>query len=157
MNDFEVPPHAYGGARALVLLHARQMRAFLATWRDARAAGLRLPEVDDPAYVSLDALLLHVLRAARHYMIWCCEQLQLPDPGIDPAPRVETIEADADGFLAHLLERWASPLAEVPESVFEPQTYPAAWGTPYCVDAMLEHAVMHPLRHERQLQELLAG
>lgn len=157
MSSRAVPEHAYPGARALVLLHDQQMRSFLVTWRRARATGLVLPELSDPSYASMQALLLHVLRAARHYMIWCCEQLELPDPGIEHAPRVETIEADADDFLEHLLDRWATPLLGVPESAFEPKTYTSAWGTEYCLDAMLEHAVMHPLRHERQLLELMGG
>jgi hypothetical protein len=29
--------------------------------------------------------------------------------------------------------------------------------TPYSIDAMLEHAVMHPIRHSYQLEELMAA
>ena len=47
-------------------------------------------------------------------------------------------------------------LAEVPEERFEDREYPARWKTLYCVDAMLEHAVMHPIRHTFQLERLLA-
>ena len=39
-----------------------------------------LPKTDDPAYESLDTLLHHVFRAARGYMTWMCEVLELPDP-----------------------------------------------------------------------------
>jgi hypothetical protein len=35
--------------------------------------------------------------------------------------------------------------------------YPSRWGTEYCIDAMLEHAVMHPIRHEFQLRNLMGG
>jgi len=35
--------------------------------------------------------------------------------------------------------------------------YPSRWGTPYSIDAMLEHAVMHPIRHAYQLEKLMAG
>jgi hypothetical protein len=34
--------------------------------------------------------------------------------------------------------------------------FPSRWNVHYCIDAMLEHAVMHPIRHTFQLQELLA-
>lgn len=62
--------------RALVLLHDEQLRRFLVVWKQARAASVALPRTDDRAYVSLDALLHHVLRAARGYMTWMCEVLE---------------------------------------------------------------------------------
>ena len=48
--------YRYRGARALVLLHERELRAFLATFRRAQAWGVTLPETDDPDYASLAAL-----------------------------------------------------------------------------------------------------
>ncbi len=151
----ELPPYRYRGARALVLLHEQQMRRCLAVWKEAKAANITLPETADEDYESLETLLRHVLRAAGRYMVWMCKQLELPDPDIRPAPELATIEAEADGYLEHVLERWRSPLAEVPEEKFEPATYASNWGTPYCIDAMLEHAVMHPMRHAFQLEELM--
>ena len=78
--------------RALVLLHDEHLRRFLVVWKQARAASVTLPQTEDPAYVSLDTLLRHVLRAARGYMTWMCEVLELPDPEIlvtpDPAALV---------------------------------------------------------------------
>jgi hypothetical protein len=37
----------------------------------------------------------------------------------------------------------------------ETPEYPSRWQTRYCIDAMLEHAVMHPIRHAFQLEELM--
>jgi hypothetical protein len=131
------------------------MRQCLDVWKEAKAANVKLPETEDPSYASLEHLLYHILRAARGYMVWMCKQLELPDPEIEPAPDIATIEAEADSYLEHVLECWRLPLVNVPEEKFEPQTYVTGWGTPYCIDAMLEHAVMHPIRHEFQLRELL--
>lgn len=39
--------------------------------------------------------------------------------------------------------------------ISETPEYPSRWKTLYCVDAMLEHAVMHPIRHAFQLEELM--
>ena len=64
-------------------------------------------------------------------------------------------EKEADEYLVHLLEKWRTPLAEVPIDKFEHGTYTSRWGTDYCIDAMLEHAVMHPIRHEFQLKTLM--
>jgi len=157
MSDHELPSFAYRGARALVLLHERTLREFLATWRRARAAGIRLPSSEDPNYASLEHLLFHVLRAARGYLTWSCQVLELPDPALEPPPPVESVEREADTWLAHLLERWRnSPLATLEEERFH-GVHRSRWGVEYCVDAMLEHAVLHPMRHSFQLEELLGA
>jgi uncharacterized damage-inducible protein DinB len=146
--------YSYRGARALVLLHEQHLREFVAVWRRFRAANIALPATEDPAYASPEALLRHILGAARGYMTWMCEHLKLPDPQIRPVPEEGAIEGEADAFLEHVLERWRRPLVDVPEDAFE-TPYMSRWKVPYCVDAMLEHAVMHPIRHTFQLQELL--
>jgi hypothetical protein len=114
-----------------------------------------LPRTADPAYASLEALGRHVLSAAGGYMIWMCEMLALPDPGIRIAPNASAIVRDADEYLEHVLERWRDPLREVPDEKLETPEYPSKWETRYCIDSMLEHAVMHPIRHAFQLGELL--
>jgi hypothetical protein len=141
--------------RAMVLLHEAHLRRFVDTWRRALASSVRLPASDDPAYASLGALGQHVLGAARHYMVWMCEVLQLPDPGIQPAPDAVAILRDAEEYMEHVLERWRPPLCDVHNEQLETPDYPSEWQTRYCIDAMLEHAVMHPIRHAFQLEELI--
>lgn len=144
----------YRGARALVILHDREMRRFVDTWRRADAAGVALPPTPNTHYSSRAHLLRHVLRSARGYMVWMTSHLGLPDPGIDEPPEVEVVAERADAYLEHLLERWRTPLMEVPEERFE-VPYTSYWGEPFTIDSMLEHAVMHPIRHRFQLEELL--
>lgn len=139
----------------MVRLHEHHLRSFLATWKRAKACNVALPETDDPDYVSLEALLLHVCRAARGYMWWMCRALELPDPGIRNPPDVDHIETEAEDYVDHLARRWDGPLTQVPPERFEDKTYPTPWDVPYCIDSMLEHAVMHPIRHEFQLKELM--
>lgn len=149
-------PYAYGGARALVLLHERHLRSFLAVWKQAKTAGVVLPTTDDPSYASLETLLFHVCACARGYMTWSCRVLGLPSPEIRTPPEVTTIETEVDAYLEHLIERWRLPLAGVEEDRFFAAEYESGWKTRYCVEAMLEHAVMHPIRHQFQLESLLA-
>ena len=54
-----------------------------------------------------------------------------------------------------LLEKWRTPLCNVEPKLFEDKNYKSNWGVEYCIDAMLEHAVMHPIRHEFQLKNLI--
>jgi uncharacterized damage-inducible protein DinB len=150
----ELQNYRYRGARALVLLHEKSMREFLPVWRQAALAGLSLPATSDPNYASLASLLHHVFRASRGYMTWLCEKLALPDPGIDPAPEASAVEREADRYLEHLLESWRKPLAEVEEERFQ-QIFKTRWGEDMSCEGMLEHAVMHPVRHRFQLEELM--
>lgn len=140
----------------MVVLHETHMRRFLAYWRRAKEAEVRLPATDDPDYKSLDALLRHVVGCARGYLMWMCANLDLPDPEILPVPDAEQIESRVDDYLEHVMERWRSPLCDVPEERFD-ETFQSPWGIVYSIDAMLEHAVMHPIRHAFQLAELLGG
>jgi hypothetical protein len=141
--------------RALVLLHDEHVRRFLIVWKQARASSVVLPTSEDPAYASLETLLRHVLSAARGYMIWMCEVLELTDPQIRMAPAATDLAADADSYMEHVLAQWRAPLLDVGDDRLESPEYPSRWQTRYCIDAMLEHAVMHPVRHAFQLEELM--
>jgi hypothetical protein len=140
----------------MVLLHEEHLRRFLQTWRLALATSVTLPPTEDPAYASLGALGRHVLSAAGEYLVWICEALTLPDPGIRRAPDVAAIVRDADEYVEHVLDRWRdSPLRQVANEQLETPEYPTSWQSRYCIDSMLEHAVMHPIRHVFQLDELI--
>ena len=154
MPVHELQNYRYRGARALVLLHERALRALLPVWRRAKAAQITLPSTKDPDYASLESLLHHVLSAARGYTTWLCEKRGLPDPGIDPAPEAVRVEQDAESYVEHLLERNRLALAEVKAEDFE-KVSKSRWGVDISVECMMEHAVMHPERHRFQLEELL--
>lgn len=141
--------------RALVELHERHLRLFVAAWREAERADLDLPEPHEGHYASRAALLRHVLAASRGYLTWMAERLDLADPVVDPAPGVEVVAAGADAYLEHLLERWRVSLRLVEPAQLEDRLHPI-WGVAYTIDSMLEHAVMHPIRHTYQLEELMA-
>lgn len=147
--------YAYGGARALVALHDQHMRSFLATWQKVKSAGIVLPQTTDPAYKSMETLLRHPLKSSRGYIVWICQKLDLPDPEINSVPEIEQIEQSAEKFLEHLLQRWQLPLRDIPEERFFDRTYTSNWDAEYCIEAMLEHAVLHPIRHEFQLLHLV--
>jgi len=151
----ELQEYKYQGARSLVLLHGKHIRSFVEIWLEAKKMELILPDTDDADYASLESLLVHVLNSSRNYIKWICRQLNLPDPGIKPPPEKEFIAEELSDYINHLLEKWSLPLAELEENFFFGHTYVSNWGTEYCIEAMLEHAVMHPIRHEFQLSNLM--
>ena len=148
-------PYRSRAVRALVLLHEEHLRRFVRTWRLALANSVTLPATENPVYASLGALGQHVLSAAREDMLWMCEKLALPDPGIRVAPDAAAIVGEAEGYMEHVLERWRASLREVSDDRLEAPEYPSRWQTRYCIDSMLEHAVMHAMRHTFQLEELM--
>lgn len=150
------PDHfEYGGARTLCRLHEQRMVSFVKTWQEARGKGVTLPATKDPSYESLETLLHHVLSASIGYMTWCCEVLGLPDPGMPDLPAADALAKDPMPYAEGILDRWRSPLAGIKIKQFYVGEHESKWRTKYCIDAMLEHAVMHPTRHEFQLHELM--
>ena len=68
----------------------------------------------------------------------------------------QTVLSAAGGYMTWMCEvLWRAPLREVSDDRLETPEYPSQWKTRYCIDSMLEHAVMHPVRHAFQLDELL--
>ncbi len=155
MDSMAVREYKYNGARSQVILHERHLTSILKTWREAKGLDITLPETEDSDYQSLDTFLRHIFRAARGYMNWMCNKLDLPDPEIRPVPKADIIDSEANEYLKHLLDKWRLPLVDIEEGQFYSPTYTSRWGVEYCIDAMLEHAVMHPIRHEFQLRNLI--
>jgi|GEM_PF-153199 len=147
---------AYRGARALVALHERELRAFVAAWRRFEGSGVPLPETDDVHYSSPQHLLRHVLRAAGNYLTWVCRQVGLPDPGVPEAPALEEIAGQAEAYAERVLALWRTALRDLPPERTEDRAHTSNWGAPMTVESMLEHAVVHPMRHTFQLEELMA-
>jgi uncharacterized damage-inducible protein DinB len=157
MSSKSLKKYRYNGARSLVLLHEKHLESCVKTWQGAKSLKIELPETDDVNYKSLDTLLRHILRASRGYITWMCDKLNLPDPEIEKTPESEIIEDKVEGYVSHLLEKWCLPLSDIEEDKFYSPTYTSRWGVNYCIDAMLEHAVMHPIRHEFQLRHLITN
>jgi hypothetical protein len=157
MNEQWPDKFEYRGAKALCRLHEERLLSVVHTWEEARKKGVVLPETEDRSYESLDSLLFHILACAGGYLKWCCEVLDLPDPEISPLPPASEVAADPVGMARKILARWRTPLAGVEEMRFYRPEHSSRWSVLYCVDAMLEHAVMHPVRHEFQLRALIAN
>ncbi len=147
--------YSHRGVRTLTILHERNLREFLQVWQQFTASSRSLPTTHDPSYASPEQLLRHVLGCARHYMVWMCEKLELPDPGIVQVPSAEDIEVRAQEYLDHVVHQWRHPLIHLTEKASDRAVFKSAWGVEYCIDGMLEHAVMHPVRHTFQLRELM--
>jgi uncharacterized damage-inducible protein DinB len=151
MSDFKSR-----AVRSLVELHEIEMRKFFETWDRFVASGAPMPEARGRAeYESRDHLLGHVCRCARSYLTWIGEQLGRPVRDVDPEPDSLKIAPRAKEFMAGVLEAWRRHLPAVVDEEMMPVTYKSRWGVQMTIESMLEHAVVHPMRHRIQLDRIL--
>ena len=142
--------------RSLVDLHETEMRRFLETWDRFVASGAPMPDArGDADYQSRDHLVGHVVRAARNYLTWIGEQLGRPVKDVDMENDSLKIAPRFKAFVEEILAAWRRHLPAVEDAELEPATYKSRWGVLFSIESMLEHAVVHPMRHRYQLERLL--
>jgi uncharacterized damage-inducible protein DinB len=142
--------------RSCVELHEIELERFFDTWQQFRMSGTPLPTTADPAYASPDDLGGHVLRAARNYLTWIGECVKRPVTDIDLDNERLGVAAKGRAFMNEVLAAWRRHLADLEDSELPPAAFTSRWGEPYSIEQMLEHAVVHPMRHRIQLQRLMA-
>lgn len=143
--------------RSCVELHEVELWRFYEVWERFCASDTQLPKTEDPSYASAEHLGGHVFRAARGYLTWIGEFVGRPvtdvDADTDPLSIARKGRAFADGVLA----AWRRHLALLEDGEMTPVTRKSRWGEDYTIEQMLEHAVVHPMRHRIQLERLMSG
>jgi len=142
--------------RSLVELHEHELRSFLEVWGRFVAADLPLPDGHgDESYASRERLAGHVLLAARGYLTRIGEWLGRPVTDVDADQDPQQVAARATRFAGEVLAAYRRHLAPVTSEELEPQTHRTRWGELMSVEMLLEHAVVHPMRHRIQLERIL--
>lgn len=142
--------------RSLVDLHERELRSFLEVWRRFAAADLPLPEAHgDEHYASRERLVGHVLMAARSYMTRIGEWVGRPVNDVDDSRDPHDIAGRPAQFADDVLAGYRRHMAHITDQELEPQVHRARWGDLMSVENLLEHAVVHPMRHRIQLERIL--
>jgi hypothetical protein len=141
---------------SLVELHERELRSFLEVWDRFLGAGAPMPEArGDKSYESRETLGAHVLMAARGYLVrigeWVGRPMSDVDGSQDPSDIAGRMPQFADGVLA----AYRRHLNAVTGAELEAQSHKTRWGELYSVEMLLEHAVVHPMRHRIQLERIL--
>ncbi len=143
--------------RSCVDLHEIELRRFYDTWEAFRASGMSLPHTDDPSYASVEDLVGHVLRSARSYLTWIGECVKRPVTDVDQDHDSASVARKGPVFMDGVLAAWRQHLAALEDSELAPATCKSWWGEDYNIEQMLEHAVVHPMRHRIQLERLMAA
>jgi len=143
---------------SLVELHEREMQSFMQVWRRFVASDLAMPEAHgDASYENRERLAGHVLMAARGYLTRIGEWVGRPVSDVDAGQDPYEIVGRAAEFLDDVLAAYRRHLAEISPEEVEPQIHRTRWGELMSVDNLLEHAVVHPMRHRIQLERILEG
>jgi uncharacterized damage-inducible protein DinB len=143
--------------RSLVELHEIELNRFYGTWLGFRESGHALPVTTDPNYASPDHLGGHVLRAARNYLTWIGECVERPVTDVDLDNDTISIAGKGRPFLEEVLAAWRRHLPALEDPELDTPSHRSRWGVDYTIEQMLEHAVVHPMRHRIQLERLMRG
>lgn len=142
--------------RSLVELHEAELRSFLQVWKRFMDSGRPLPESHgDDSYASKESLVGHVLLAARGYLTRIGEWVGRPVTDVDAAKDPVEVAGRAAQFAEEVLAAYPRHLGSVTQEELEPQTHRTRWGDLMSVEGLLEHAVVHPMRHRIQLERIL--
>lgn len=143
--------------RSCVELHEIELNRFYEVWKAFCASGMRLPETTDPSYESPEHLGGHVFRAARNYLIWIGECVRRPVEDLDLDNDFVRIARKGRIFVDEVLGAWRRHLTALEDAELSPAIFKSRWGEDYSIEQMLEHAVVHPMRHRIQLERLMAS
>src|SRR5262249_30409950 len=117
-----------------------------------------MPEArGDESYESRERLGGHVLMSARGYLTRIGEWVGRPVSDVDASQDPNEIVSRASEFADDVLGAYRRHLAEVSDQELEPQVHRTRWGELMSVENLLEHAVVHPMRHRIQLERILAS
>lgn len=105
---------------------------------------------------SAQTIMSHVVRAAYGYADYVreCFSIASARPQNRPLSRRESLEQldAALEYTAQTLEgRWGMSDEEIKGAVIN-----SSWGVVYDIEQMLEHAIVHVLRHRRQIEKFIS-
>jgi hypothetical protein len=157
MHDFLANPGSPGPFGALMDEYARAAQEFCLvaeSLADKRFAEERASE--DPDCVSARAICGHACGAAWGYAncLRHAQGIEMTSPPVAPADRIR-IAPDVRAPLVDALrytEESIAALRVLSDAAVEALEWRVSWGPLYNPESMLEHGIVHLLRHRRQLE-----
>ena len=134
---------------------AAELRRLVERIPDEDFARVVDPETSDDDCRSVQTIMSHVVRAGYGYADYLREQFSIastrpPNRLLSRQESLEQLDA-ALRYTARTLEgRWEMSDAEITAAVIN-----SSWGVVYDVEQLLEHAIVHILRHRRQIEKFI--
>ena len=135
---------------------AAELSALLRRISDEEFERMRDPGTADEDCRSIQSVMRHVVRAGYGYAAYIRQGFGGPEASRAEIPlgyRLETLER-----LQAMLEHTAQTLEgkwELPDDQIMAVKMRVRWGPVYDLEQLLEHAIVHILRHRRQIERFL--
>jgi uncharacterized damage-inducible protein DinB len=113
-------------------------------------------ETEDESCRSIQTVASHVVGAGYGYANYIREQFSM---AFEPLPRRLISHAEASGEMDKMLAYTVETLDgkwEMTDDRISQIKIDSRWGTAYDLEQLLEHAIVHVLRHRRQIEKFLA-
>lgn len=136
----------------------RELAGIVAPLSGADLDLVRDPETDDEDCRSIRTVMHHVVRAGYGYADRIRKAFgeEIRRPVIEHAASGAVVAEQLERMLAHTEAtfdgRWTMTQDEIDRVSME-----SGWDVVYTVEQMLEHAIVHVLRHRRQIERWLGG
>lgn len=135
---------------------AEELRAVIAGLSDNDFVQVRDLETQDPDCRSIQTIMNHVVRAGYGYADYIRKAFAVASerPEVTLASRSGSLEQFAEMLAyteATLAGRW-----EMPDDEMMAVRIESRWGPVFDLEQLLEHAIVHVLRHRRQIERFLA-
>ena len=136
---------------------ARELSRLVAALSDEQYLAMRDPHTADARCRSIQTVMTHVVGAGHRYAGMMRAAFGMPEV---PHERVDVSRAEAlarlDAMLAHLDASLAGH-GDLTEDQCAAISMRAPWNVDYDLEQLFEHAVVHLLRHRRQIERWLAA
>lgn len=145
--------------RALLDEYARAIRDFDAALRPISAERYHSAcKLSNKSFPDMRAILKHVISAGHVYADYIAMAISGNDPGGAGQKRrhdtpVEALESVWGAFDA--MVDVLAPIQNLDEDAMDRFIVKTRWNVDYTLDQMLEHAIVHILRHRRQIERWL--
>ncbi|HEX9750541.1 MAG TPA: DinB family protein [candidate division Zixibacteria bacterium] len=117
-------------------------------------------ELSDEEFPSMREIMWHVIGAANRYVDYINDALDKTDRGMQKHEYAFESTQAAAASLGTAFGRMVEVLGRVRDKTDEdlqPIVFRTRWGQNYDIEQMLEHAIVHILRHRRQLERWLVA
>lgn len=154
------PPKNQNAVQALLDIYKIAIEALQSTIQDLDGTELTHivdPHTDDPNCVSIQTILAHVVLSGYAYNVYI---QNLKDPGIlkrDLVLRSTALDYhnELNAILKYTENTFATIFDEELEVFNNEQKIMTSWGQLYDIEQIMEHAIVHLLRHNRQIKQCI--
>jgi uncharacterized damage-inducible protein DinB len=135
---------------------AAELAALLRPIDESTFGAIADPDTSDPDCVSIQAVMRHVLGSGYVYAQYIRDCYAVPGDRVGPADigpcaHARSAEEGLDRMLTYTKETLEA-LGNPDEVELMRRIIDTRWGQRYDLEQMLEHAIVHVLRHRRQIE-----